>query len=232
MIPLYDEKAPALKPPYVTLVLIGLISLISLIAIFGPLEKITSKWGLIPSVVLSGGGLLTLITHFFLHASVSHLVGNMWFLWLFGDNVEYNLGRLMYFIFFMLLGLTSGFLYVLSSVAGNFGDLPLVGTSGAISGLMGAYMVLFPKNKIKAWFGFWIFNVPAFVYIGIWFIYQFWYYISYKDSPVAYMAHIGGLIAGAALVFFFKRKIERVDYSEEGAVVKEPQENKEWNKTW
>jgi len=214
MIPLYDESALSLKPPYVTLSLIGINVLVFMIMLFsGNWESFLLKYGVIPKYIWQGENILTLFTAIFLHAGFFHLLGNMWFLWLFGDNLENNMGRMRFLVFYLLTGVIGNIIHVLIAPFKQF-TIPAVGASGAISGLLGGYLVLFPKNKIKAFmmvfYRPYFFSIPAFLYIGIWFFYQ----LLYIGAPIsiAYMAHIGGFISGIILVFFFRRKIIKKDY--------------------
>ena len=216
MFPLYDESFPSRKLPYITIFLILLNVFIFIFTYLSPnFEEMVFEYGAVPKRILEGEGVLTLISSMFLHGGFLHLIGNMWFLWLFGDNVEQNLGKIKFLIFYLLCGILAGFFHIfLVSVEESM--LPVIGASGAISGVLGGYLILYPKNKIRAFFMLYfrpiIFSVPAYFYIGIWFLYQF---LSVGvPSPVAYFAHIGGFIAGMILVLFLRRKIIRKSYSE------------------
>ncbi len=212
MIPLYDQEAPAIEPPYVTFAIIGFC----LVVFFGTyfssaFQDIIWKFGLIPNIILGGQGFLTLLTNFFLHGGWQHVLLNIWVLWIFGNNVEYNMGKLRFFLFFIFVGLTASLLHVLMAPVEHQGG-PAIGASGAIFGVMGAYLILFPKNKIRGvmfWPPFY-FNVPAFIYMGIYFALQF-LYIN-EITSIAYTAHIGGFIAGIIFGLVFKRKVLRKDY--------------------
>lgn len=213
MFPLYDEAAPRIKKPVVVLSLI-VINVIVFFVSFSEIdfERVVFEWGLIPARILGGQGLITLLTAMFLHADLMHLIGNMWFLWLFGDNLEYNLGRLRFLIFYLLAGLVASLVHIFTT-SDIF--LPVIGASGAISGILGGYVILFPKNKIRAFivllFRPVFFSVPAWFYTFVWFAGQ----MAYVGAPIsiAYMAHIGGFIAGVALVSIFSRKIKIKDYA-------------------
>jgi membrane associated rhomboid family serine protease len=172
----------------------------------GKLEDAILNYGAIPNQILKGKNLENLISSMFLHAGFSHLVGNMWFLWIFGDNVENKIGKLKYLLFYFLAGILAAYIHSLLVPIDQKG-IPVVGASGAISGILGAYLVLFPKNKIRTFFWFYFrpifFYIPAFFFIGIWFLYQ----IMYLGAPtsVAYFAHIGGFLAGMAFILPFKK---------------------------
>lgn len=232
MIPLYDEAAPALKPPYLTLVLILINVLIfAFVFLSTDFENIILKYGAIPSQVFQGKGFLTLLTSMFLHGGIIHLLGNMWFLWLFGDNVEYNLGPVRFIIFYLGAGLIAALIHVLAAPSEHL-NIPMVGASGAISGLLGGYVTLFPRNKIRVFilllFRPLLFSLPAALYVGIWFFYQ----LLYIGAPtsIAYAAHIGGFVGGIILILLLKRGLVRKDYSEifEKEKIKRPlgEENK------
>lgn len=214
MIPLYDESAPHLRPPYLTLALILINILIFAFAFSsGDFERIIENYGTIPSKVLGGEDLFTLFTSIFLHANIFHLIANMWFLWLFGDNVEHNLGKIRFLIFYLAAGIFASLFYVFGAPPEQ-ANIPAVGASGAISGLLGGYLILYPKNRIRAFIMIFFqpvfFWVPAYLYIGIWFLYQ----LLYIGTPtsIAFLAHIGGFTAGIILILFLKRKIRRKNY--------------------
>jgi len=214
MLPLYDESATSLKPPYFTLALILVNVLIfGMIYLSGNFDDIIFKYGTIPNQILNGENLFTLLTSMFLHAGIFHLVGNMWFLWLFGDNLEWNLGPKRFIIFYLIVGIIASLCHIFAAPP-EYSNIPAIGASGAISGLLGGYLVLFPHNRIRAfmmvWFRPYFFYVPAYLYIGIWFLYQL-FYIGIPVS-VAYMAHIGGFIGGIILILPLRRKIIRKDY--------------------
>jgi len=206
MFPLYDESYHARRKPIVNIFLISINVLLFLyFFINGNLENAILKYGATPNQILAGQDLQTLVSSMFLHAGFGHLIGNMWFLWIFGDNVENKIGKIKYIIFYLLVGILAAYIHSLT-VPIDQRNFPMVGASGAISGILGAYLVLFPRNKIRAFFLFFFqplfFYLPAFVYIGVWFLYQILYIGSY--TPIAYMAHIGGFLAGMILVRPFK----------------------------
>ena len=157
-----------------------------------------------------GSVYLTLITSMFMHGSLMHLFGNMLFLWIFGDNLEHSLGRARYLIFYLVTGLIASLAHVISTFV--FGDnpfIPSLGASGAISGVLGGYLVLYPKKSVRVIMLRVITTVPAIVAIGLWFVFQL---ISafgvigagpQSGGGVAFMAHIGGFIAGLVLVKVF-----------------------------
>jgi membrane associated rhomboid family serine protease len=157
---------------------------------------------------------LTLITSMFMHGGLAHIFGNMLFLWIFGDNIEDRLGHIRYLIFYLVCGVLAGLAHVFSTVlfAGdNAGSLliPSLGASGAISGVLGAYILLFPNRRVTVLLSWFITQVPAFVAIGLWFVFQLISGLGMLGSGsqqggVAYAAHIGGFIAGLALIKIFE----------------------------
>ena len=137
---------------------------------------------------------ITLLTSMFMHGSLMHLAGNMWFLWIFGDNIEDDLGKVGYLIFYLACGLIASLAHVFMNMSS---DIPSLGASGAISGVMGAYLVLHPQRRVTVILLRMITHVPAYVAVGIWFGFQIINSLFDKEGGVAYAAHIGGFIAGA-----------------------------------
>jgi membrane associated rhomboid family serine protease len=164
---------------------------------------------------------LTLITSLFMHGGWAHLAGNMLFLLIFGDNVEDLMGHSRYFFFYLLCGVLASLSHVLfTAYTAQSVYMPSLGASGAISGVMGGYFLLFPTRRVSLWIFFFIIGVPAFVAVGLWFVFQVvsgWGMLGGDDSAgVAYAAHIGGFIAGLLLVkAFAKRRRLRVVEKEE-----------------
>ncbi len=150
-----------------------------------------------------------LVTSMFLHGGWMHLIGNMWFLWIFGNNVEDSMGRLRFVGFYLLTGLAAALGQV---VANPDSIVPMVGASGAISGIMGAYLVLYPRVKVYALVPIFIFftsiALPAWVMLGYWFVIQVvsGLYSSSDMGGVAFWAHIGGFVAGVVLIKLFARE--------------------------
>ncbi|MBA3356680.1 MAG: rhomboid family intramembrane serine protease [Pyrinomonadaceae bacterium] len=174
-----------------------------------PIE-VGDQQGVINLQPTPGSVYLTLLTSMFMHGSIMHLFGNMLFLWIFGDNLEHALGRARYIIFYLLTGLIASLAHVISTFV--FGDnpfIPSLGASGAISGVLGGYLVLYPKRNVRVIMLRMLTTVPAVVAIGLWFVFQL---ISafgvigagpQSGGGVAFMAHIGGFVAGLVLVKFF-----------------------------
>jgi membrane associated rhomboid family serine protease len=152
---------------------------------------------------------LHLLTSMFLHGSWMHLLGNMWFLWLFGNNVEDSMGRLRFLVFYLICGLTAAFGQIITNPNS---PVPMVGASGAISGVMGGYLILYPRVRVftLVTLGFFITSValPAWVMLGYWFVIQFFSgLVSFagEGGGVAFWAHIGGFVAGVVLIKLFAR---------------------------
>jgi len=155
---------------------------------------------------------LTLITSMFMHGGIAHIAGNMLFLWIFGDNVEDRMGHVRYLIFYLLTGVLASLSHVFATVAfsENASSLliPSLGASGAISGVLGGYLVMFPTRRVTVILFRFLTDVPAYVAIGIWFAFQLISGLGYfgggsQTGGVAYAAHIGGFVAGLALVKVF-----------------------------
>ena len=155
---------------------------------------------------------VTLLTSMFMHGGLMHLLGNMLFLWIFGDNLEHALGRTRYLAFYLLCGLLASLAHVFATVGlGGNPLIPSLGASGAISGVLGGYLLLFPKRRVRVIMLRVITEVPAIVAIGLWFLFQLISGLGMlgggaQEGGVAYAAHIGGFIAGLALVKLFARR--------------------------
>ncbi len=219
MIPIHDKSAPSLKAPHIIWVIIG-INVFAHIFIRGN-EDLVHSLGVIPSHVLDGHNWFTLLTSLFVHADWTHLIGNMWFLLLFGDNLEDMLGRYKFTCFYLLVGALSVLFYVLTTLGSVSLGVPLIGSSGAISGLLGAYLIVYPRNRITLWMFFInvrTFSLSAKTYILLWFVFQLFYFY-FNSSRIAYGAHIGGFFAGVFLIHLFKGNTTRKDFRVTGETV-------------
>ncbi len=156
----------------------------------------------------------TLFTSMFMHGGIAHIAGNMLFLWIFGDNIEDRLGHVKYLIFYLLCGLLASLAHVFATAAFSGGSenmlVPSLGASGAISGVLGGYMLLHPTRRVTVILFRFLTQVPAYVAIGIWFLFQLISGLGMlgegsQTGGVAYAAHIGGFIAGVALIKLFDR---------------------------
>ena len=146
---------------------------------------------------------LTLLTSMFMHGGIAHLLGNMWFLWIFGDNIEHDLGKISYLIFYLACGILASLAHVFLSTQPPASLIPSLGASGAISGVMGAYLVLHSQRRVMVLLFNFVTQVPGIVAVGLWFVFQIVSGIGMlggEGGGVAYGAHIGGFIAGALLV--------------------------------
>ena len=173
-------------------------------------EPLTGERMEVPGLQPTPGSVyLTLLTSMFMHGGWAHILGNMLFLWIFGDNIEDRLGHLRYLIFYLVCGVLASLAHVFTTVA--FGSNPLVpslGASGAISGVLGGYILLFPRRQVHVILFRFLTTVPAYVALGMWFLFQFVSGIGLlgggsQEGGVAYAAHVGGFIAGLVLVKVF-----------------------------
>jgi membrane associated rhomboid family serine protease len=152
---------------------------------------------------------LTLLTSMFMHASWMHFLGNMLYLWIFGDNVEDHLGHARFLIFYLICGLAASLAMVL---VGPGSRIPGLGASGAIAGVLGAYVIKFPKSPVRVLMLQRVTTVPAFVAIGFWVLLQIFGQVSVAGQEaggVAYVAHLGGFVAGVALITIFGRSLRK-----------------------
>lgn len=218
MIPLRDDN-PSTSPPVITWLIILTCVLVFLYMYVLPapqLGRIIASFGAVPAAVTghtAEGGLrayATLVTSMFLHGGWWHLIGNMLYLWIFGDNVEDLMGHGRFLIFYLITGIAATVTHIVLNAAST---VPLVGASGAISGVLGAYLVLFPRARIISviplFYFFRIVAVPAIVFLPFWFLIQFYsglLSIGVEGPGVAFWAHVGGFAAGVVLVRVFARR--------------------------
>lgn len=218
MFPVGDDN-PTRRTPFVNTTLILLNVLMFVVQVLQGTEFVL-RWAFIPArltAVLDGIGgpevLATIFTAMFMHASIGHIVGNLLFLYIFGDNVEDNFGHLPYLIFYLLCGVAATFAQYFTDTGST---IPNLGASGAISGVLGAYIVLYPAARVRLFV--WPFSLflgtlalPAFLWIGVWFGMQLLPAIQIlgrmvDQGGVAFWAHVGGFIAGVLLVIVFRRR--------------------------
>ena len=158
-----------------------------------------SNYGAVPNLILSGQNLGSLFTSMFMHGGVAHLIGNLIFLYVFGDNLEGRFGHYKYLMLYLIWGVVASFTHSIYAVSTGDGNIPAIGASGAISGVLGAYLIFFPRAKIHTIIlAFFITTVriPALAYIPFWFIMQLIFALIGQSGGVAYLAHIGGFLAG------------------------------------
>ena len=207
MFPIGDDDTSRRTVPVVTYALIVLNVLFFFVEQSGG-DAFIGKWAFVPSRFLANpfGDFRTLFTSIFMHAGWVHLGGNMLYLWIFGDNVEDRFGPIKFTIFYLLCGLAATFAQLAFSLGSK---VPNLGASGAIAGVLGAYILLFPKGKVRVLQGQRVIQVPALIVIGIWIVVQLFSGIgsianTAQTGGVAYMAHIGGFLAGFVLTFLFR----------------------------
>lgn len=224
MIPLRDT-APSATFPLTSIILIVLNTLVWFYELsFGEqMETFASNYGVVPFQVLhysqfEGGfwrnAIIPLFSSLFMHGGWLHLIGNMWFLWIFGDNIEDGLGHWRFLIFYLLCGIGAAMIQV---AADPLSKIPIIGASGAISGVLGAYFVNFPHARISTLLIIFVLirfvELPAFLFLIIWFVFQFVSGASQwgaqHEGGIAYWAHMGGFAVGILLIFIFPKKPKR-----------------------
>ena len=211
MIPLHDEN-PIRTVPVVTLVLIASNILIYFfgLAAQGDMASLYINYGLVPVNLVHSPVTYypTVYSSMFLHSGFWHVAGNMLYLWIFGNNIEDHLGTFRFILFYLICGTLAAFGHIATDMDSH---IPMVGASGAISGILGAYLVLYPFAKIKTlvFLGFFItiIRIPAFVLLAFWILLQLLNSMAAgaEGGGVAWFAHIGGFIAGMALIFPFQK---------------------------
>jgi membrane associated rhomboid family serine protease len=229
MFPISDDNSEIRITPFVTYAIIGLNILVYLIfQQINANESFDGAFSLVPREVTSGvdlvgsidvksetGKILGEINHFanpisvyfnflssmFMHGSIMHIGGNMLFLWIFGDNIENRIGHFRFAVFYVITGLIAALAHILTDTSSV---IPMLGASGAISGVLGGYLLLFPNKQVRAiMFSFMMTTVPAFIALGAWIGLQLLQSYLGAGGGVAYMAHIGGFIAGLVLIKIF-----------------------------
>lgn len=221
MIP-YKDDNPTERFPYLTIALIGINILVFLIQITYPvrLERIVYSYGAIPRALLTFREvqpihpLLTIFTSMFMHGSILHLASNMLYLWIFGNNIEDQLGYGKFILFYLLCGVAAAYSHALTNPSST---TPMIGASGAISGILGAYLLLFPRARVHTviFLGFFIqvVRLPAVVVIGFWIVLQFINGMvtasQVSHGGVAWFAHIGGFLVGIFCIKIFLGRKKR-----------------------
>lgn len=207
MIPIADENRQKGYIPWMTIFIIILCSFCFVFSL-SDLEWFLKNFGFIPKNFLKNKNFSLIFSSMFLHGDFFHLLGNMWFLWIFGNNLERKLKRLKFLLFYLVCGVFSLIFYTLFN---SNSSIPVVGASGAISGVLGGYFVLFPQNRITTivpgLFFYQIISLPAGIFGFLWFLYQFFSLGS--DINVAFLAHIGGFLIGALLIRTLYKKNKR-----------------------
>ncbi len=229
MIPLRDDQH-RFSTPFLNYFLIGLNLLIYLFeATLDPrsLQRLLLHLGVVPAhltALVTGtrhldpvAVVLTIFTSMFLHGSWLHVIGNMWFLWIFGDNVEDYLGHFNYLLFYLLSGVAAALAQVLLTPNSV---VPTIGASGAIAGVLGAYFVLYPRARVLTWFFVFFIHIPAWIVLGYWFVIQFLSgaatslaYAGNSSGGLAFWAHVGGFIAGIVMIKIFPERPRHYRYA-------------------
>ena len=207
MFPIGDDDTSRRTTPVVTYALIALNLLFFFVELNGG-DPFIQQWSVVPRRLLANpaADFPTIFTSMFMHAGWLHLGGNMLYLWIFGDNVEDSFGHVKFLVFYLLCGIAATAAQLAFSAGSN---VPNLGASGAIAGVLGAYILLFPRGQVKVLMGRGVIPMPALVVIGFWIVLQFVSGIgsisnTAETGGVAYMAHIGGFVAGFVLTFLFR----------------------------
>jgi len=230
MIPLRDDQ-PSFSTPFINYFLIALNVLVFLWEMSVGLntrafQAFAFEFGVVPRHALAvvtghshdplATAILPIFTSMFLHASILHVAGNMLFLWIFGDNVEDYLGHFQYLLFYLLGGLAAAITHVLLNANSR---IPIIGASGAIAGVMGAYFILYPRARVLTWFPpIFFFHVPAWLMLGYWFLLNFLSgtvnsaEAAQASGGIAFWAHVGGFVAGIVMVKIFPERAGRRRY--------------------
>lgn len=217
MLPIGDTNVRGKGPAYVT---IGLIVLNVLAFIYeltfstSGLQNLFYAYAVQPNEIVRGQEWITLITSMFLHGGWMHLIGNMLFLWVFGDNIEHTIGAIPYLLFYLAGGVAASAAQILTDPAST---IPSLGASGAIAAVMGAYIVMFPRSQIKVLviaLGIWVTRVSAILFLGVWFVTQFFNGVASfgvpteQTSGVAFWAHVGGFVFGLVGGFLMRGRVQ------------------------
>lgn len=209
LIPLSDASRRPERPPVVTIALIVLNALVFVLELSGG-DAFVEKWSMVPANIVAGRHLITIVTSLFMHAGWMHFIGNMVFLWAFGPEVEEAMGRLGYLVFYLLSGLVAAGAQIAAMPSST---VPNLGASGAIAGVMGAFLITYPTDEIRSLLLFgWLARItfiPAALLIGVWFIIQFFSQVGAvagaQSDGVAYTAHVGGFIFGIITARIFEK---------------------------
>jgi membrane associated rhomboid family serine protease len=222
MIP-FRDNIPSRSFPIITvfIILVNVFAFFYELAQGRYLERFLFNYGVVPAAVFAwpqsdlpfAALIVPFFTSMFLHAGWLHLIGNMWYLWIFGDNVEDRLGHFTFLLFYVLCGLGAG---IVHTILNYYSDVPSIGASGAIAGVLGAYVVSYPGARVLTLVPIFIFiqfiEIPALIVLGFWFIMQFFYgaaalaAATANTGGVAWWAHVGGFLLGMILVGLFPRK--------------------------
>jgi len=212
MLPLGDDNSTRRTIPIVTYLLIFVNVIVFLIELAGG-DAFIYTWSFVPAYFISNPSVewVTIFTAMFMHAGWMHIIGNLLYLFIFGDNVEDRLGHGKFLIFYLLCGVIATFAQMATNPASDVANL---GASGAIAGVLASYLVLFPRQRVRVLVISFVIPLPSLLVIGFWFLLQIFSQVgSTATDGVAYMAHIGGFIAGLVLTFFFRgRRTPQITY--------------------
>jgi membrane associated rhomboid family serine protease len=213
MIPLGDADRRPLRLPLITALIIGANVLVFLLELAGG-DAFVNRWSLVPADIVAGRNWITILTSMFMHAGWIHIIGNMLFFWVFGPEIEDVMGPVRYLVFYLLGGLAATVAQVAIDPAST---VPNLGASGAIAAVMGAFIITYPRDRIRTvlllgWFSQVTF-VPAIVLVGLWFLTQVFSevgaLVQTQTGGVAYMAHVGGFVFGAIAARLFESRRRR-----------------------
>ena len=210
MIPLSDADRRPLRFPIVTALIITINVIVFLLELLGG-DTFINQWSLVPATIVAGRDWITILTSMFMHAGIAHILGNMLFFWVFGPEIEDVMGPFRYLIFYLLGGLAATFAQVIIDPSST---VPNLGASGAIAAVMGAFLITYPRDRIRTllFFGWFVrvTFIPALFLVGVWFITQLFSEIGAlvqtQTGGVAYMAHIGGFAFGALTARLFESR--------------------------
>jgi membrane associated rhomboid family serine protease len=224
MIPIGDDNVRGAGFPFINVLLIVINTLVFLYEFTldqNTLQAFINHWGVIPTQILAGNRLDTIFTGMFMHAGWLHLIGNMVFLWVFGDNIEDILGHFSYLIFYLAGGIAAAAAHIFFNPTSS---VPSLGASGAIAAVLGAYIIMFPRAKVRTlvFLGFfgWVTRISAIIFLGIWFAIQLFNGVAglgvdtAQTSGVAVWAHIGGFVFGLVIGLFYRERASRASYSQ------------------
>jgi membrane associated rhomboid family serine protease len=208
LIPLTDASRRPTRFPLVTAIIIAINALVFVLELAGG-EAFVTSWSVIPANIVAGQGWITILTAMFMHGSWSHIIGNMVFLWAFGPEIEDAMGRGRYLIFYLLGGVVA---MLAQTLADPHSTVPNLGASGAIAAVMGSFLITYPRDRIRSVLFIFIFAritfIPAALLIGVWFLTQVFSagaVAHVQTGGVAYLAHVGGFIFGAATGRWFEK---------------------------
>ncbi len=219
MIPIRDRNPTSIFP-YVTYALIGMNALVFMLELAlqfmgeNELNNFLYRWAMIPDNIVAGRGLLTLVTSMFLHGGITHILGNMLYLFIFGNNIEDAMGHIKFAVFYLFCGFCASYLHIVLALDSS---VPTLGASGAIAGVLGAYLVLYPRAKVDTlvfviYLITWV-TLPASVLLGFWFVLQLFSgtlsIAAGTATGIAYFAHVGGFVAGALIALPLRGRVRR-----------------------